>query len=197
MTFDELVNAVFELTNRDDLVSVTKQAVKTATLKAHQLEFFSKDIFETGIEFVDASTRHSFDYIDLISNFRAFKYFRRSDGLSDTDSANFIEILKPEEVLDDYNLYKSDIAYVAGRVLEIRAKVAFTKALLGVYVNPIVAEATYSSWVADLYPDAIVNEATRFIFKTIGYDEQATFYREITSESFGILRLNNVTDVGY
>lgn len=197
MTFDELVQAVYELTNRTDLVSVTKQAVKTATLKAHTIEFFSKDIFETGVEFGILQARQSFDYISFISNFRAFKYLRRVDNFTDDDTTNFFTIIKPEEILDEYKTYRTDIAYVAGRVLEIRSSVGFQFALLGCYVLPIVTEANFSSWVAELYPDVIVTEATRQIFKTIGYDEQATFYRETANDQFLLLKQSALTDVGY
>ena len=49
MTFDELVAEVYLLTARGDLTAETQSAVKAATLKAHKSDFFSKDIFETGV----------------------------------------------------------------------------------------------------------------------------------------------------
>ena len=196
MTFDELVAEVYLLTNRPDLVGETKSAVKAATLKAHKSDFYSKDIFETGVEFDTTDYRQSLDYITLLSNFRALKYFRRVENATD-DAGTFIEIITPEEVLDSYGEGRTDIAYVAGRVLEIRSAVSFQFALLGAYVLPIVREDDYTSWVAEQFPYSIVYEATRVIFKAIGYDEQAAQITRLVAEEFNLLKLSALTDVGY
>jgi hypothetical protein len=79
MTFDELLQEVYNITSRDDLVDMTKSAVKAATLKAHQSDFYSKDIYETPIEFAATSYVHSLDIISLIPNYRALKYLRKFD----------------------------------------------------------------------------------------------------------------------
>jgi hypothetical protein len=196
MTFDELLEEVFLITNRRDLVNETKSAIKAATLKAHRSDFFSKDIFETGIQFDTADFRQSLDYISLFSNFRALKYLRRVEDEND-DVGAFIEIVAPEELLDSYNLNRSDVAYIAGRVLEIRSSVEFTKALLGAYVYPVVREGAYLSWVAEQAPFAIIYEASRVLFKAIGYDEQSAQFNQLVAEEFNLLKLSGLSDVGY
>jgi hypothetical protein len=196
MTFDELIEEVYLLTNRPDLVGETKSAVKAATLKAHKTDFYSKDIFESGIEFDTTDFRQSLDYVSLFSNFRAFKYFRRVDSATD-DVGAFIEIITPEEVLDSYGCNRTDIAYVAGRVLEIRASVSFSKALLGAYVYPVVREGAYLSWVAEQAPYAIVYEAARVVFKSLGQIEESNAQAQLVAEEYSLLKLSAVTDVGY
>jgi len=196
MTFDELIEEVYLITNRPDLVGETKSAVKAATLKAHKTDFYSKDIFESGIEFDSADFRQSLDYVSLFSNFRAFKYIRRVDSATD-DIGAFIEIIAPEEVLDSYGCNLTDIAYVAGRVLEIRSNVEFSKALLGVYVYPIVREGAYLSWVAEQAPYSIVYEAARTIFKATGQIEESNAQAQLVAEEYSLLKLSAVVDVGY
>lgn len=196
MTFAELLQEVYNLTKRADLVSETKSAIKAATLKAHASDFYSKDIFESGIEWDTAGYTQSIDYISLISNFRAFKYVRRAENATD-DSGAFFTILTPDEVLDSYGVNKTEIAYVAGRILQLRSSVQFQYALLGCYVFPIVREEAYSSWVAQMFPYAIVFEAARVVFKTIGFDEQAAQYEKLVAEQFTELRMSALTDVGY
>ena len=163
MTFDELVAEVYLITNRPDLVNETNSAVKAATLKAHKSDFYSKDIFETGVEFDTTDFRQSLDYITLVSNFRSLSYFRRVEDELD-DKGQFFDIITPLEILDSYGLGRTDIAYVAGRVLEIRSSVSFKFALLGAYVSPVVREGAYLSWVAEQFPYAIVYEAARVVF---------------------------------
>ena len=196
MTFDELVAEVYLITNRPDLVGETKSAVRAATLKAHQSDFYSKDIFETGVEFDTASYKQSLDYVTLLSNFRAFKYFRRVTDEND-DAGTFFQIITPEEILDSYGTGRTDIAYVAGRVLEIRSSVKFSKALLGCYVTPIVREGAYLSWVAEQFPFAIVYEAARVVFRAIGYDEQSAAFTQLLAEEYQLIKISALTDVGY
>lgn len=196
MTFDELVAEVYILTNRPDLEAVTKSAVKAATLKAHQTDFYSKDIHEQGVEFPTADYIQSLDYINLISNFRAIKYIRRVEDETD-DVGQFFAILTPDELLDSYGVNKTNIAYVAGRVLEIRSSVSFSKMLLGAYVLPIITETGYSSWIAEQHPYAIIKEAARVVFKTIGYDEQSATYERLVAEELTLLRMSGLSDVGY
>lgn len=196
MTFDELKEEVFLITNRRDLVAETESVIKAATLKAHKSDFYSKDIFETGVEFTVPAFRHSFDYITFISNFRALKYFRRVENEND-DVGRFLTIITPEEVLDSYGVNKNDIAYVAGRVLEIRSSISFSKGLLGAYVLPIVRKEAYDSWMAEQFPFVIIYEAARVLFKAIGYDEQSATFTQLVAEEFNLLKLSALSDVGY
>ena len=196
MTLTELIAEVYVLTNRPDLVAETASAIKAATLKAHRTDFYSKDIYETGISFNEVNYRQSLDYITLFSNFRAFKYLRKAASAED-DSGTFFTVITPEEVLDSYGIGRTDIAYVAGRVLEIRSSTAFQYAYLGCYVLPIVTSASYSSWVAEQAPFAIIYEACRVVFKSIGYDEQSNTFTRLVAEEYELLKLSALSDVGY
>ena len=196
MTFDELVTEVYNITNRPDLVSETESAVKAATLKAHQSDFYSKDIHETGVIFDTADYKQSLDIISFVTNFRALKYLRRVEDENDEVGAFFC-ILTPEETLDSYGYNKTDIAYVAGRMIEIKASVEFSNMLLGCYVHPVVRTGAYASWVAEQHPYAIIREAARVLFKTIGYDEQSAAYERLVAEEYALLRMSALSDVGY
>jgi len=195
MTFIELLAAVYDLTNRPDLVTETKQAVQAATLKIHTSDFYSKDIHEVGIQFDSASFRQSLDYYTLITNFRSVKYLKRVESATD-DKGKFFDIISVDEVLDAYNRNRTDIAYVAGRVIEIRASVEWQFGLFGAYVMPIVREEAFVSWVADMYPFTIVYEATRRIFVTVGQREEANGYAQLLAEDLSLMKLSAVTDVG-
>lgn len=195
MTFDELVEEVYIITNRRDLEAETKSAVKSATLKAHKSDYYSKDIFETGIQWTTLSFRQSLDYISLFSNFRAFKYLRKAED-ADDDTGMFFDIITADEILDSYGCNKNDIAYVAGRVIEIRSSTEFQFALLGCYVYPIVRETDYTSWVAEQFPFAIIHEASRRILYSIGKREEAKAQEGLTGEEYTEIKLSAITDVG-
>jgi len=196
MTFTELLTEVYNITGRADLVDLTKTAVKAATLKAHNTDFYSKDIYETPITFATTSYTHSLDIISLIPNYRALKYMRKYD-VATAEAGDFITMITPEEVLDKYNRALTDVCYVAGRVIEIKSATEFNTLLIGCYVNPIVLEASYSSWIADLYPYAIIHEAARFVYGAIAMDTEKKSQETFVAEQFAELKINAVSDVGY
>jgi|TARA_R110000744_G_scaffold62448_2_gene128846 hypothetical protein len=196
MNLTELINEVYVLTGRSDLVAQTKSAVKAATLKAHKSDYYSKDIVETGVQFNAPSYTQCLDYSCVVHNFRSLKYLRRVEGAAD-DNGTFFEIVTPDNILDSYNQNRTDIAYVAGNVLQIRASVTFSKALMGAYVLPTVTDTGYSSWVATNNPFAIIYEACRVIFKTIGFDEQSATFNSLVLEEYNLLKMSGLTDLGY
>ena len=197
MTFAELFTEVYNITGRPDLVDLTTSAIKSATLKAHNTDFYSKDIYEQSFIFTTADYTQSFDVITEIPNYRALKYLRLVDETTD-EAAKFITILTPDEILDMWGRERTDVAYVAGRIIQIKASVEFTKILLGAYVSPIVTpDVSYSSWVADLYPYAIVHEAARIIFASIAMGAEKDSQKELVAEQYAELKINAVSDIGY
>lgn len=191
-TFAELVADVKILTNRPDLDSETKLAVKAATLKAHHTDFYPKDLYEVGIQWSPIAYQQSLDYRTLIPRWRAFKFLRKYNATP----GDFIEILLPEQVVDGYGVDREDICYLAGEQLEIRSSTEDTYMLLSCYMHPIIEENTYSSWVALDHPYAIVYEATSKIFKMTGWDEQATQMQREVVEQFTLLRNSNILAQG-
>lgn len=198
MTFDELLEEVYTLTKRPDLSADTELAVKAATLKAHRTDFYSRDIAEVPLTLgTTAKYIWSLDIVSYISNFRSIKYIRIYDTVSLVPTT-FFEIITPEEVLDSYGVQRSNVAYIAGRNVELKANVTFTDIIFACYVLPIVTpKGFYSSWVADLFPYAIVFEAARVVYKTIGFDEESAAYEKLVAEEYKLLKASALADFGY
>lgn len=196
-TFTELCNDVYTITKRPDLVDDTKLAVKAATLKLHQSDFYQKDIFETSINFSSLDYIQQLDVYTLFPRFRALKYFRRYDSSGTGSAKEFFKVLSPVELVDDYGIDKTNVCYLAGSVLNIRSKTAFDTALIGLYQNPVIDELTYSSWVAVGHPYAIVFDAARLLFKQIGFDEQSAMYEKLVAEQIAEIRASNILAEGY
>jgi hypothetical protein len=196
MTYNELLDEVYTLTNRPDLVAETKTAVKAATLKAHHSDFYSKDIIEELLAIGSPAYIVDIDFLATLTNFRAIKYIRKWD-VATSEAGDFIEVLEPEEVLDAYGDTKADVAYVAGSSIKVRSSTEISNLIIGYYTTPIVTDSGYSSWVATMYPYVIVFEAARVVFKTIGYDEQSATYERLVAEQYATFRLSALSDVGY
>jgi hypothetical protein len=195
-----LVDDVFTLTNRHDLVGETTLAVRNATLKAHNQDFFYKDLVETGIVFDYEQVQQSLEYKTLVPRWRAFKYLRKYlQGTNGQQGfpGDFLEFISPDGVLDSYSINKENVCYLAGVELKIRSLGAQQHFLLGCYVFPNVTVADYKSWIAEEQPAAVIYEAAATVFKAIGYDEQNSAYRALVHEEYVQLKMNNIQAVGY
>lgn len=196
MNFTELCAEVYLLTNRSDLVSETKAAVRSATLKSHQADYFYRDLYETGVTFTTAAYTQQLEYKTLVPRWRALKYIRKTD-VDGTDTLGFFEILVPENVLDNYGLNKTDVAYVAGSVVQIRSSTEFQYAIMGCYLQPDITELNFTSWIADDYPYAIVFEAAAMVFKMTGDTDKFAAHTELAAIERRNVIVSNVQAVGY
>jgi hypothetical protein len=194
-TFAELLSEVYSLTNRPDLVAETKVAVKAATLKMHQADYFWKDLFETGVQFDSEDYVQSLVYRDLFPRWRSVKYIRKSDAAG--ANGDFLTLQVPDSILDRYGYQKEDIFYAAGELIQIKSSTSLKYILLGCYLNPDITEAGYTSWIALDHPYAIVYEAAVTVFKAIGYDEQATVFQKLAAEQLALLKSSNIAADGY
>jgi hypothetical protein len=196
MTLTELVNAVYELTNRPDLTTLTSQTVKSSTLKAHQSDYYPKDLFESGVDFGSSAYFQEFQYREVLPRWRATKFFRKYDAVN-SSAGDFFTLITPEQVLDSYKITREDVYYLAGDVFQFRSSSEFQYALMGCYLNPDIADATFTSWVALDHPYAIVYDAASIIFKAIGKDEEAAVYRQLVAEQYAMLRNSNILANGW
>ena len=187
-TLAELIADVYTVTNRPDLVAETSLAVKKATLKAHHSDFYSKDLFETAIEWSPVGYLQSFEYRSVIPRWRAFKYLRKYDAATATPST-FFTALTADQTVDGYGINKEDICYVAGEMLEIRSSTQDSHMLLGCYLHPNLSTEAFTSWIAVDHPYLIVYEAAATIFNSVGMVEECNNLRRTeVAEQFRLLK---------
>lgn len=196
MTLSELYAEVYSLTQRPDKVAETVSAVKAATLKAHQSDFYYKDIFEVGIAFDTSEYAQNLDYRAAQPRWRALKYLRKYDYVNETPR-KLLDILLPDQVFDRYGTQKQDICYVAGAFVQINSSSQEQYYLLGCYLNPDINSFSYTSWIAQDHPYAIVYDAVATIFKSTGKDNESTLYRTLVAEQIMMVKLSNVQAIGY
>jgi hypothetical protein len=196
MTLTELIAEVYTITNRPDLVAQTLTAVRSATLKLHQSDYYYKDLREQGVSFLTAEYLQQLEYRTLFPKWRALKYIRKTDSAG-TDTGRFFEIIPPENVLDDYKLNRSNVAYVAGELIQLRSDTQFQYMIVGRYDNPDITQVGYDSWIALDHPYAIVFEAASTVFKMIGDTDQFAAYTSLAGMQLIELRNTNVQAIGY
>lgn len=200
MLLSELQTEVYSLTNRPDLVAETLTAIRSATLKLHQLDYFYKDLFETAVVFDSSEYLQQLEYRSIIPRWRALKYLRKLDTSSTPNvPGTFFEVVVPENVLDSYKIHRENVCYVAGTVIQIRSNTQFQYGLLGCYRNPVITTAGYdagNSFIAIEHPFAIIYDAAATVFKGVGKGDEEASYRNITGMLIQELVNTNVRSVG-
>jgi len=195
MTLTELQEEVYAITNRPDLADRTLSAIRASTLKLHQADYFYKDLFESGITFSIPAYLQQIEYRTLFPRWRSLKYIRKSDVTAAPDG-KFIEVITPDQVLDDYKLNRNDVCYVAGETINIRSSTDLQYIFLGCYLNPNVTLAGYSSWIAIDHPWAIIQTAAAQIFRSTGKQEEWAASTREAAEQFALVRESNILAVG-
>lgn len=195
-TLAAMKSEVVAITKRPDLDTMTESAVRAATLKAHQSDYFYKDLLETGIAFAASDYFQSLEYKTLIPRYRSLKYTRKYDNVNQ-EAGQFFDVVVPEQVLDGYGINREDILYVAGETIQFRSSTQFQYILFGCYIHPNITALGYNSWISDEHPWAIVYEAALRIFKSIAFDEEVSMYQKMVAEEYALLKASNITAIGY
>jgi hypothetical protein len=171
-TLSELCADVFTLTNRPDLVSETQLALRHATQKMHLLDFWSRDRAERQLSFATAAMNFSASIPSNFENWRKFAYVRPFDPDTLTPKDRYINEIAPDKLFDEFNRNKTDVYYVAGTLLNMKTRDSESAFLFGWYKYPNTTVAGYASWIADMYPAIIVEEAAGRILHVIGMVEE-------------------------
>lgn len=182
MNLAQLINEVYTITKRPDLVALTTMAIKAATLKCHTADFMFKDLYEALIIFPTESEFQIIDTVTGAPRYRNLKYFRPTNITSGVEG-KFFELVHPQAVLDSYSCEKVNIFYQAGRTINIRSATKMTHGILGYYIYPDVTDSNWDSWISIEFPYAIVYEAAASVLKSVGYDQQAAGIKQLAGES--------------
>lgn len=231
MKYSELVNAVYVETARSDLVDETSNAVLSSTLKMHGLDFFYKDITSFKVVFDSAAYIQQLD-IASCPRYRSLKYARKWDPtfnayqltptalpplqnnslgvpINPNLALKFFEIIEPDDILDDFNTEKTDVAYQIGNSLNFKSSTSFSQMMFGYYQwpNVVADDNLFSSWIANEYPWAIIFDAASACLQKIGMQDAARKYDMPPDPRTGFtgglvwshiqnLRNSNITAVG-
>jgi hypothetical protein len=198
MNYAELVQAVVDITDRDELVPQIQYAISKATLKFHLADFWLRDLVEKKItaDVVDGQ-RNEIYVSSSLEGFRAIQYI---NGWDDTVTPGavmqqFTEN-SPATIRDQYGIRKWDVYYLAGDVLTLWASFVPPKFLISYWTMPKVDKTNYNSWIADIAPFAIVDEASVEIFGSVGDADEAVRRAKMFLPNLQLVRTNSTTAVG-
>jgi hypothetical protein len=197
-TFGQLVADVITETNRPELADSgeIQLAVRSATQFWHLKDFWLKDSFEELFTFPAASYLFQLDTGENFERFRKIRYIKKYDVAAQTtregDSDKITET-DPVSLFDRYGSAKLNKYYLAGTNLNLKLSTQESALIVSWFKYPSTSPEAYASWIADMYPAAIVNSAAAKIQRSIGSTEDANRREKWAMEvDFPIVQANDV-----
>jgi hypothetical protein len=194
-TFADLSNDILTVVKRPDLVDAIAMHAKNAILKAHSADFFKQDLYENAFNVASPAVQYSIDHKALVARFRKWKYINVIDPIT-LDITQPLTPIEIENFLDTYGYKKDYSFYLAGQYTQIRVSGSDQYFNFGCYVYPDTTLQS-PSWIADEFPFAIVYEAARTLFKTIGFDEQSASMEKLVAEAYAEIKVQGISTTGY
>lgn len=196
MNYAELVDNVVTVTGRDELVPQIQYAIAKATLKLHSADLWNRDLVEKIVGV--ASTFAPRYMIDVRSEFPRFRKIQYLNGYDVTSKTVICELQprSPISIGDNYGRLVNQIYYLSGDMITIRSVIALTNVLAGFWALPPVDNANYKSWIADVAPYAIIDEASAEIFGSVGDDDESARRRKMFEGNVALIRVSDIEAAG-
>lgn len=174
-SFADLQTLTIELTRRPELVSMTKQAIRSATLRAHCTDFFHRDSFVASISYTPTNDVNFVDLADIyttIPRLRGIKFLQCVNPTTNAPTEN-LEYRDIDDVYDERKRLRPSVFILRGSSVRMYPVSQTGKVEVNCFLLPTVAESIYSSWIADDFPDEIATWAAATVLHRTGYMEQA------------------------
>jgi len=183
--FDAMVADVITLTARPDLDAETALAVRTATNNAHLSDAYARDCRTVSVQLPLTTYVTQLDIPTLFPRMRGLNRVQLLDQyyvpitLSTDEQLRIIEL---GDLYDSFGSLRDNVAYLAGEKLNIRTFLQGYGFLVTYFLAPNVRRDVYDSWIAQLYPDAILYWAASIVLDTNGNEAKAAKYMAMTQQ---------------
>jgi hypothetical protein len=178
-TFAEMETLVVGQTRRPEVTAVTQAAIRTATLRAHHTDFFTRDLATGTLTYTPSSSARFYDFTDIsttLVRMRAFQLMQSVDAATLIPSENF-EYRELQDLYDSDNVLRTSMYTMIGDTLRVYPASATGRLDAYYYRNPVTTEVGYSSWIANEYPDELAMWAAAIVFARTGFAEMAADFQ--------------------
>lgn len=183
MTLTELVQEVLDWTNRPDLEAQAHSTIRRVTLSLHRTHAFWRDI--QTFSFTPGLTTSG----QILLSGPEAPRFRGFQSIAD----NRLKIVDPDDLFDLDGYPRTDCIWAAGSAINWRSTAGSTPVTVSYFQDPDIATATFTSWIADLQPDAIITSAVASLMSLKGEDSIRQRAAQMAQEEVASLITNHST----
>lgn len=179
-TFAELYALTLTHTKRPELPALTESAVRIATLRAHHVDFFRRDLRTQQLTYAVNPTAMFYDFPDisnvLLPRLRSIKniYTLTADGQHKIEELGYRET---DDLYDSDGEPRRYVYTLVGDTLRCYFDMPTGLAEVYYFANPVLTSASFRSWIADEYPDDLAAWAAAIVFSRTGFLEMAATYQ--------------------
>jgi hypothetical protein len=186
-----MVAAVNAWTSRPDLTAELDIAIRQAVRAAHNAGKFYRDLASLPITGLATDQLQTVDLSVSAPNYRKLAYVKPTGYDVQYKEVNILDLF------DQDNFLRTDVFWVVGNTLNIRAASAVPDITVLYYTNPTtVPIASLNSWIVTLYPDLIACWAAANILAQIGEQEIKTRVEAIAASQRLELIANELSAAG-
>lgn len=185
--FATMLQLTYDQTRRPELVTLTKAAVKIATLRAHRVASFPRDNRTYLATYTpNAQSSQFVDILNLyaiIPNLRTIHFNQGLDPTTGVPVEN-LEYRDPRDTFDKHGVLRQSIYTQMGDTLRLYPVIQSGKNLVYHYVDPTLTEVGYSSWIADAHPEELAMWAASIVKVRTGDLDQAKMNLQTNVQPF-------------
>lgn len=183
-TLATMIARTLEVTRRPELTALTTNAVRTATLRAHHVDFFPRDKVAHRYTYTPSSSAKYYDVADvstiLVRN-RGIKSSTGIDAVTNLPVEQF-EYREVDDMYDDYRRLRSSVYNLIGDTFRFYPALATGQLDIFHFQNPALGADTdptpYSSWIATMYPEQMAMWAAAIVMARVGFTSVARQMQE-------------------
>lgn len=193
ITFAEMEALVLGQTRRPEIPAITQSAIRTATLRAHHVDFFPKDLVIGQLPYLSSASSYFYEFASLstlLPRFRAIQLLQSVDPVSLTPVEE-LEFRDIDDLYDQDGAMRAHTYTMVGDTLRVYPLAATGMLNLYHFRNPIAKSEGYSSWIADTYPDELAMWAAAIVWARTGFMEQATDAQRVHVQPFKELLISS------
>jgi hypothetical protein len=179
-TFAEMEALVVAQTRRPEIPAVTRAAIKSATLRAHHVDFFPRDLASAPLTY---AVGNGAGYYDIANLSTIISRLRAPTFIHCIEPATFRPIEKldyrdADDVYDSAGNGRLSAYTLIGDTLRIYPQLATGRLELFYYKNPDTSTVLYESWIATTYPEEVAMWAAGIVFARTGFAEMAAEFKK-------------------
>lgn len=189
--YSDLIAEITSYTSRPDLVSEMDTAIRRAIRAAHLAGKWVYDQVTVDVPV----TREQIQVIDLRAS--PFERFRIARVVKPTELDFEYELIDNLDLFDADRIPRSDVAYVIGNNLHVRAGYPVTSVSVTYVQLPLIPLnlTELDDWILSTYPDAIILHSAATVLAMIGEQEIKQRVEQLRADAWAELQRDALSGV--